>query len=536
MSINPTDETVDLTEKSVNEEQNENMKSKVGTEDLSAGKESEKQDENSDAKTDETDEQPQEAKTDNDGLTSVTVTHMSEDELLIISMRDLMSSYVSETYTEEEKKRNQDIIGKFQKYYGKDFDVEKTKLELEDPKLKEVAQDYLNEKLEGIKNKALSMDISQLNDALNEIYKFIGFSNINLSATPKAEADLMFNHRVGHFQEMADTYMVLDTVRDILDISTDSTMSLGSRLRLDKDIEKMKKLRHRKAINREQMAIIYENVGRIHEHYFAKDKNNTKAINKEQKSAGKYMEEALKRTSDVNRIQSCVEYLQEEGKKLKPKIARMAQEAYERFFADNAEKDEHVLSKAHEKYADVIIEQESYVGFISETTRKKILHQTDLALSHYAQAIETSPFSEDKVQILNKMIYYLGKFRYTAHDEALWKSVNVVTDAFAGNNKIKGLMQLLPRVEENKDLKKILLETSINELLGAEDIDDAKRNLLLKNTGQQWLKLADKKEDAKGIKKVTSVLEEIENQEKERMQKEQVPISRVSSKGIDYFS
>ena len=85
-------------------------------------------------------------------------------------------------------------------------------------------------------------------------------------------------------------------------------------------------------------------------------------------------------------------------------------------------------------------------------------------------------------------------------------------------------------------MKKILLETSINELLGAEDIDDAKRNLLLKNTGQQWLKLADKKEDAKGIKKVTSVLEEIENQEKERMKKEQVPISRVSSKGIDYFS
>lgn len=38
MSINPTDETVDLTEKSGNEEQNENMKSKVGTEDLSAGK------------------------------------------------------------------------------------------------------------------------------------------------------------------------------------------------------------------------------------------------------------------------------------------------------------------------------------------------------------------------------------------------------------------------------------------------------------------------------------------------------------------
>ncbi len=479
-----------------------------------------------------------------DGTTSVRISHMQPQELMEISLNELRSMYVTNAYTPEELKQNQKVLDRFKKYYGENFDVEKTELDLLDPKLMQVTKEYVDEKLESIKNKALSMNIAELNDSVNEIFHFIGFNDIDLSTTPKKTTDKMFHHRVGHFPEMANTYMVLDTVRDILDISTDSTMSLGSTNRLEHDIKVMTSLHHKKAINSEQMAIIYENVARIHEHYFAKDKNNKEAIDSEKKIAGKYMEEALNLTSDVWRIQSCTEYLQGADKKLTPKIARMVQTAYERYFNRIKKQDERVLeeespqelSSAHEKYADVIIGQEAYVGFISETAKQKIHHNTDKALSHYIQAIKTSSLMEDKVQILNKMVHYLQKFNYGEKDEYFWKSVNVVNDAFSGDNKIMNLMNLLPRIKQNKMFKKFLLEASINELLDTRDMDTSRRNLLLKNTGQQWLKLADKKKDAVGIAVVTDTLKKIETEEKARKQKEQMPISRTSSRGKDYFS
>jgi hypothetical protein len=471
------------------------------------------------------------------GWSSVIISHMTPEELLTTSLKELMSNYLPEAYTEKEKKQNQDIIGKFQKYFGKDFDVEKTKFEFTDPKAAQVAQDYLDDKLEGIKNKALSMNIMELNKAVDEIYKFIGFTDINLLETPKQNADLMFNHRVGHFPQMANTFTVLDVVRDILDISTDSTMSLGAKIRLENDIKQMESLHQQNAITGEQMAIIYENIGRIHDHYFAKDKGcNTDAIVLEKKIARQYMEEALNLTSDVNRIQSCEQYLQQEGKKLTPKIARMVMTAYERYFDEMKESNEPISSKAHEKYAEAIMAQESCIGFIDEKGMQRIHRQTDKALSHYIRAVKSASRSENKVQVLNKMLHYLQKYRYDEQDEYFWKSVNVVNDTFSGNNKVMGLMQLMPKIRKNLPLKKILLESTFNELLDTKDMDEKSRNLLLKNTARQWLDLADAQKDANHIAFVNQTLDGIETADKTRTQKEQMPISRVSSGGKDYFA
>ncbi len=471
------------------------------------------------------------------GWSSVIISHMTPEELLTTSLKELMSNYLPNAYTEKEKKQNQDIVSKFQKYFGKDFDVEKTKFEFTDPKAAQVAQDYLNEKLEGIKNKALSMNIMELNKAVDEIYKFIGFTDINLLETPKQNADLMFQHRVGHFAQMANTFTVLDTVRDILDISTDATMLLGAKLRLENDIKQMENLHRQNAISGEQMAIIYENIGRIHDHYFAKDKGyNADAIGLEKRIARQYMEDALNLTCDVDRIQSCQQYLQQEGKKLTPKIARMVQTAYERYFAKMKANNEPISSKAHEKYADAIVAQESCIGFIDEKGMQRIHNQTDKAISHYIKAIETSPRDENKVQVLNKMLHYVQKYRYDEQDEYLWKSVNVVNDTFSGKNKVLSLMQLLPKIKKNLPLKKILLESTFNELLETTDMDEKSRNLLLKNAGKQWVDLADAQKDIKGIAFINQTLDKIEKADKIRLQKEQMPISRKSSGGKDYFA
>ena len=48
--------------------------------------------------------------------------------------------------------------------------------------------------------------------------------------------------------------------------------------------------------------------------------------------------------------------------------------------------------------------------------------------------------------------------------------------------------------------------------------------------------LADAQKDAKGIAFVNQTLDDIENADKTRLQKEQLPISRVSSGGKDYFA
>ena len=461
------------------------------------------------------------------------LTHMNAQELLYRSFQELMSLYTSQVYTTEESERNQYIIAKFNKFFGKDFSTE-TEFDMDDPRVLEVANDYLHDKLEIIKDNALSMDINKLNKAINEICRFVGF-DLDLSTTPKDSMDAMFKHRVGDFPEMASTYAVLDTARDVLDISTDSTMSLGSEIRLEKDIKLMEKLRQDGFINGEQLAIMYESVARIHDHYFAKDKNNTEGIKQEKQIAVKYMEKALSYTANVDRIQACAYFLKKDGK-YTPKVARMIQQAYERFFADEQPKDKGSLSVAHEKYADLIIGQENMVGFLSDTQRREIHNQTDTAVNHYIQAIEISPTPENKTYVLNKLVHNLHKFNYYESDEAFWKSINVVNDMFSGKNKVMNLVKLLPQVRENQKFKKILLEATINELIDAKDVDEASRKLLLKNTGKQWLELADVKADAAGIDFVTNKLKELDKTEEKRMKQELKPIVRLSSSGNDYFS
>jgi len=120
--------------------------------------------------------------------------------------------------------------------------------------------------------------------------------------------------------------------------------------------------------------------------------------------------------------------------------------------------------------------------------------------------------------------------------EYLWKSVNVVNDTFSGKNKVLSLMQLLPKIKKNLPLKKILLESTFNELLETTDMDEKSRNLLLKNAGKQWVDLADAQKDIKGIAFINQTLDKIEKADKIRLQKEQMPISRKSSGGKDYFA
>ena len=107
---------------------------------------------------------------------------------------------------------------------------------------------------------------------------------------------------------------------------------------------------------------------------------------------------------------------------------------------------------------------------------------------------------------------------------------------FSGKNKVMNLVKLLAHVKENQKFKKILLEATINELIDAKDVDEASRKLLLKNTGKQWLELADVKADAAGIDFVMRKLKELDKTENKRMKKELKPISRPSSSGNDYFS
>ncbi len=467
------------------------------------------------------------SKPDENGMAKIY--RLMPEELLDISFREFISLYKRNPYTQEEHDNNTYVAEKLHKYVGENFQDDD--IDMTDVRFQKVAKEYLVEKLNKLKTQVLTTKVENLNSAYQELLQFVGLP-VDIAKTKKDTIDTMFKHRAGHLPDLWHTYQVIDAVRDIHDISTDSSIALSAENRIREQIKIMDNLHHTHFLSDEQMAAMYENVARIYDNNFSKDKSSHEAVRRERSTAVRYFTKALALTSDIYRIESCTDSLKSNNK-LESHIIDLACAAYERYFADNPS--ENIPATAHENYADAITAKYTGVGFIAGDSLKQMQQQTDIAMHHYYQAIIQSPTQENKVFLLGKLLEKLDKYRYDEHNEYFWKSVNMVGTVFAGKDRITNLIKFLPQVN-NKNMRKILLEATFNELVDTTEMNADLRKLHLNNIGHKWLKIADPQTDEYGIKFVKKTLADLQEEENIRLQKEKMPITRLSSKNHDYFS
>ena len=415
--------------------------------------------------------------------------------------------------TEEHKKWLQD---KLREFYEKGELNTDGVITGDDEIGKKIYQDYMDELCENLKNNSLSLDADKINDSLQVVYKMLdmrlsGNEELNQQDIIKAAY-----RRVSEIPQLQETFEVVNIGYNIFNMLNRVSTSSGivSRIEVENKIQKLEDFHNANIVNDDQMAMGYHNIAILFENISAQ-KRDRMGDNNERLASYDYMGKALRLTSNPNLIKTCFEYLPNEmNKKM-----LFVREACDRVLAAN-KNDASTLLKIHTLYAKSLVSELNNVGF-------KIKNEDDYyseASYHYYEALKYASTKDSKARVLRGLI----KLQKNHPEKMVKTKIMLAEQCLEGKAKVRELLRLSDDVKQ-KELKPILLESAINELIDSDGIKAQEKSLLLKNVISKLRPLyGDNKEK----------LDNLANIEKEyclKPKEVELLITRVSSKGKDYF-
>lgn len=378
-----------------------------------------------------------------------------------------------------------------------------------------IYQDYMDELCESLKNNSLSLDADKINDSLQVVYKMLDMRLSNNEELNQQDIIKAAYRRVSEIPKLQETFEVVNIGYNIFNmlnrVSTPS--GIVSRIEVENKIQKLEDFHNANIVNDDQMAMGYHNIAILFESLSAQKKDRM-GDNNERLASYDYMGKALRLTSNPNLIKTCFEYLPDEmGKKM-----LFVREACDRALAAN-KNDEATLLKIHTLYAKSLVRKLNDVGFntLSDEDYKE-------ASYHYYEALKYASNKETKAKVLRGLI----KLQKNHPEKMIKTKMMLVEQCLEGKSKVRELLRLSDEVDK-KDLKPVLLECAVNELIDSEDIKAQEKSLLLKNVISKLRPLYGNNKEK---------LDNLANLEKKyclKPKEEELLIVRVSSKGGDYF-
>ena len=378
-----------------------------------------------------------------------------------------------------------------------------------------IYQDYMDELCESLKNNSLSLDADKINDSLQVVYKMLDMRLSNNEELNQQDIIKAAYRRVSEIPKLQETFEVVNIGYNIFNmlnrVSTPS--GIVSRIEVENKIQKLEDFHNANIVNDDQMAMGYHNIAILIESLSAQKKDRM-GDNNERLASYDYMGKALRLTSNPNLIKTCFEYLPDEmSKKM-----LFVREACDRALADN-KNDEATLLKIHTLYAKSLVRKLNDVGF-------NILSDEDYkeASYHYYEALKYASNKETKAKVLRGLI----KLQKNHPEKMIKTKMMLVEQCLEGKSKVRELLRLSDEVDK-KELKPVLLECAVNELIDSEDIKAQEKSLLLKNVISKLRPLYGNDKEK---------LDNLANLEKKyclKPKEEELLIVRVSSKGGDYF-
>lgn len=371
-------------------------------------------------------------------------------------------------------------------------------------------RDNLNETLGYIKEAALSMDSGDFDTAMNSFMNIIAV-RVDLDKISKEQLDLIVEQRAQGIPEFMETYEVLSVGREFF--SLHSRNSFLTNIVIENLKRDVVDLYDRDIINNDQLAQGYHNIALLFEAY-----ENTKSYyaRGDSPQVAEYMAKALSLTSNIELINTCINYMPEIGEK---KVA-LIREACERALNSNRNQDDEARFSIYSIYAKSYISKNSS-GVLNGKNRK----DEETALIYYLEALKYARTDKDKIRTLHS----IAKLQKKNDKQAYLATQLELTSYLTGREKILELMTLSKNFE-GRD-KTTLLESAVSELVDTSTIPEQERQIMWKNISSDL-------RTSYGNKKVKiDYLDELEQRYfKSKKQKMIKPKRMSSSLGNDYFT
>ncbi|MBE6453237.1 MAG: hypothetical protein E7012_07115 [Alphaproteobacteria bacterium] len=372
-------------------------------------------------------------------------------------------------------------------------------------------KDELRLILQEIKDEALSLDDNGYETALSSYMDLIGL-RVDFSKLTPEQVDIVVDQRAGNIPELVSTYQVVMVGRNFSALQT-KQVSLTNKA-IEDQKHSILALYSDKAIDDEQLALSYHNIALLYEAYES-DKNPYKGNDGRKDMVVDYMSKALRLTSNVELINTCIRYLPEEyGNK-----SVLVQEACERALKTEENNYPDAKFEIYSIYGNSLLKKDLKTSL---TGKQKDSNNT--AVIYYQEALRYASTDSDKLKTLHKIL----KLQKNVDKEAYFETGIELASLKNGREKVLELMTLSYNVDGVK--RRILLEGAANELIDDTNIPQRERVHLWKNIKNS---LADLYKD-NDIKK--QHLEEISNKYfKEDKKVSIMPKTILSSKGKSYF-
>lgn len=384
----------------------------------------------------------------------------------------------------------------------------------EDPLFDKIYQDYLDDLSYTIKTDSFSLNEDKVNLAIRKLQ---GLAAMNISEDSKIDNNefdsLMFN-RFSEIPQLYETYDVVTVNREIFNMITKNSNSVSTQIEVENKVLALEDFYNDKVIDNEQMAYGYHNIAILMEG-LSRQKRDAAGISTERLASYDYMSKALRLTDDPQLIKIGYEYLPSTfNKKM-----LFVREACDRAL-DRNDNDEITLFKVHTLYgkASAATINSNYLSKVDEGLYTE-------ACYHYKEAFNNANTPERKIKTLRS----LAKLQKDIEPEKyLGTRVKIAEEFLSGKSKVRELVRLAGEASET-ETKQALLESAANELIDCTEIKKGEKSLLMSNVINTLRPLYGK-DNSKN-----KILDKIEAEYCQKEEKTDVVISRISSKGHDYF-
>ncbi len=441
---------------------------------------------------------------------SVEETDEENVTLLPLTYDELYASLLNRICLPQENE-NSELHKVYADYFGEDFQIKDLPNDINDKRMRAVAADYLNIRINRIKDQSISLDPLSINDAMAGINDLIGISQSAVEDLSKDDYDKIVGLRIANIKELTQMYDVYNLGRDILNKASIEGLAAVSQIDMENKTHQAEVYHHEGIINSEQMAKFYYNMALVNEL-----RNPANVTRNGNSLSGGYMKKALELTQDVTLVKACYDRMPD-WKGNKQSLIGNALDKILRNSTNNTE-----IGKAHMLYAKNVISKDISGVF----SRKKDIEYQE-AMYHYNEAFKFAATNEEKTSVLRSMAKLQKKFDRKGYTQT---SIVLAGNFMSGKNKVKELIGIAAYTDDKK-LKKELLESAVNELVDTADIKTGERSLLLKNIGNNLRGLYTPEEKDK-----ISVLSSLEKKyciDDNVMNN--MPLRKISSKGNDYF-
>ncbi len=402
--------------------------------------------------------------------------------------------------------------------FGEEYDLEKNGIALADPRTHELAQEYLDKRLKVIKDSTFSLNANTVNDAATEIFELAGLE-VDMSNVPMSAQHKIMEHRLVNSPKLLQSFKVMTVSSDIFNMMNAASQTMATRIEVENKVQQIEDFHAQGIIDNEQAAMGYHNLAMLYEYTEAR-KNSVSQTKQESRSAHDSLRKALSLTSNPSLIKICFDCLPDSTNN---KMI-LVQEACDRALA-RPNNTPASLYKTHILYSKALLSEGK-----PKLYGKQSDNYIDEALYHYDEAYNNAETKERKEKVLRHIIKLQ---RVTDNNDGYIDArIKLAENFLTGKTKVRELMSISEACDD-KEMKKFLMESAVNELIDTNTIKKEEKSLLLKNVIGQLEGMYDpnNKVDASKLE----ITKKLMKKHCAREGRKETFLIRASSRGHDYF-